>query len=157
MDQATLATIASFIGAVGPAMLVFRIQREADEEKTARQEGVKPILWFPTADRLILGATLICLLAVILPLLSFPDIDPLSVAATGSAAVLVAGYPFAILAHYRIIFKRNWIFWGDERTGPRREFEPPEVITSLAVAALAVLFFVWNMRHGTALSAAHHP
>jgi len=173
VDQATLATIAGLIGAVGAAVLVLRVQRETDQEaraidakndlinqlisegmspeqaeKTADQE-IPVIIWLPVADWLILAATVISLLAVILPLVHYPEIKPWSLAASGSAAILTAGYIFAILAHYRIIFKREWIVFGEKRKGPRGQFEPPEVITSIAVVAIASLFFLSDCSGGS--------
>ena len=134
----------SLIGAFGVAMLVFRVQRETDLQEKAINAGKKPITWLPIADRLIVVATLECLLLVVVPLVLYPDVKRISLAAVGSAAILVAGYMFAILAHYRIIMKRKWILFGHERAGPREQFEPPEVIVTLAVATLGLVFFLWR-------------
>jgi hypothetical protein len=144
MDAGTLSAAASLIGAFGVAMLVFRVQREADIQKEAIKAKEKAVTWLPIADQLMVVATLECLLLVIIPLVLYPDVQPVSLAAVGSASILMAGYIFAILAHYRIIMKRKWIFFGDERKGPREQFEPPEVIVTFVVAALGLLFFLWK-------------
>ena len=107
-------------------MLLFRVQREIAMHEQSE------LTWIPWADWLLVVATLFSLLLVIIPLVV---LDPngsafkiLPSAACAGAAMLVAGYPFAILAHYRFILP------GD-RTGPRVNPEPPErwivVITGL--------------------------
>src|SRR5260370_31436695 len=110
MDSGTLASFASVIGAFGAAMLYFRIQRELH----MRQQGER--VWIPLADWLIVLATLVSLLLVIVPLVALdpkvPGYLKLPTAACGATAILVCGYVFAILAHYRI-------FFGGSRTGPR--------------------------------------
>ncbi len=131
MDPATLANIASIIAAFGAAMLTFRVQREL----TMHDEG-EPI-WLPWADRLLILATCISLLLVIVPLVSVRYVS-LPAAAAGSAAILVSGYVFAILAHYRI-------FWGKDRKGPRENPEPAERVITFITLVVATLFFCWRV------------
>jgi hypothetical protein len=120
-------------------MLFFRIQREL----AMGEEG--EIIWLPMADWLIVAATLMCLLLVIVPLVAGVDAKGLPAAASGSAAILVAGYILAILGHYRILFRHEWLFWGKLREGPRFNPEPSELILSVAAVASALLFFVWRL------------
>ena len=135
MDSGTIANFASVIGAFGAAMLYFRIQRELH----MRQQGER--VWIPLADWLIILATLISLLLVIVPLIALDPKSPgylrLPMAACGAAAVLISGYVFAILAHYRI-------FFGASRTGPRSLAEPLEIVFAIVAvcAALALFGFV---------------
>jgi hypothetical protein len=103
LDAGGLATVAAMISSFCAVMLVFRIQRETEMAKAGERQ------WLPLADWLLVGAALVSLLLVILPLTAFVNTS-LPVAASGSAAILVAGYIFAILAHYRIWFDRNWLF-----------------------------------------------
>ena len=127
MDSGTLANFASVIGAFGAAILIFRIQRELH----MGEQGER--VWIPLADWLIIIATLVSLLLVIIPLVTVDAASPhylkLPMAACGAAAVLVSGYVFAILAHYRI-------FFGRSRTGSRSLAEPLEIVFS------TVAFFV---------------
>jgi hypothetical protein len=142
MDPGTLANIASVIGAFGAAMLFFRIQREL------HMEGQGERIWLPLADWLLVAATLLCLLLVIIPLVSVssaPATYRLPAAASGSAAILVAGYVLAILAHYRILFARQWLFWGRRREGLYDNPEPSERILCIIASALALLFFAWRL------------
>ena len=144
MDSATLSTIASIVSAFGAAMLFFRIQREL----AMGNDG--EIIWLPVADWLIVVATLMGLMLVIVPLVIGVDPKGLPAAASGSAAILVAGYVLAILGHYRILFRHKWLFWGELRVGPRYNPEPSELILSIAAAASALLFLVWRLLMHTA-------
>ncbi|MGJ4917640.1 hypothetical protein [Bradyrhizobium oligotrophicum] len=127
LDPATLAAIASIIAAFGVAMLFFRIQREL--QMSAQDE----IIWLPWADWLLVFATLVCLFFVILPLI-FQTTSRVPTAAAGAATVLVGGYIFAILGHYRILF-------GRRRTGPRYNPEPAERVVVLVFSFLALVVF----------------
>jgi hypothetical protein len=131
VDRGTLATIASIISAFGVPMLYFRIQRELEMRKN--QERV----WLPAADWLLVGATLVSLLLVILPLLTLRDVR-LPVAASGAAAIMVAGYVPAILGHYRI-------FFGQNRTGPRDNPEPWELLFVVLALATALCVFLFRL------------
>ncbi len=145
MDAGTLATIASIISAFGAAMLFFRIQRELYMREQLERD------WFPLADWLLVAATLMCLLLVIVPLVSYSatklpaSATDLPAAAAGSAAILVAGYVFSILAHYRILFGYERLLWGKRREGPRDKTEPSELYLSIATAIFASLFFLWRL------------
>lgn len=133
-DSGTLASVASVIAAFGAAMLFFRVQREI----SMRDHGERN--WIPWADWLLVVATVISLLLVILPLVA---LDPTNrvfkavpAAACGATAILVAGYPFAILAHYRFIL-------AADRRGARSNPEPPERWLVGATAVLALAVFCW--------------
>jgi glucan phosphoethanolaminetransferase (alkaline phosphatase superfamily) len=131
VDAGTLANIASVIAAFGAAMLFFRIQREL------QMRGKGEPVWLPWADWLLVAATLICLLLVIVPIVSTSSLN-LPAAASASAAILVAGYVFAILAHYRIVFGRN-------RDGPRSNPEPAELLFVIVATVAAVGVFMWRL------------
>jgi hypothetical protein len=137
-DPGTLATVASIISAFGAAMLFFRIQREIN----MKEKGER--VWLPMADWLLVAATLFCLLLVIIPLVSFGGLR-LPTAAAGTAAILVAGYVLAIMAHYRIVFDRAFLIWGAKRIGPRDNPEPSELILACFAGACAALFFLWRV------------
>lgn len=137
-DAATLATIGSIIAMFGVAMLFFRIQREL-------QMGEKgEIVWLPWADWLLIAATLISLVFVIVPV-TISDERRIPSLAAGAAAIIVAGYVLAILAHYRIIGGRTFIWWGTERTSPRRNPEPPERFLVVITSAGALGFFLYGL------------
>ncbi len=135
-DTGTLATIGSVITAFSVAMLVFRIQRELQMHE--RRE----INWLPCADWLLLGAGLVSLLAVILPLVSAHPTSTVHrlvpPAACSVAVVLVAGYTFGILAHYRLIF-------GGTRKGPRSNPEPGEKIVVVVTVVVAFVCVLWTV------------
>ncbi|WP_321864332.1 hypothetical protein [Burkholderia cenocepacia] len=130
-DTGTLATIASVIMAFAAAMLFFRLQRE---HKMA-EDGERN--WIPWADRLLLGAGGISLVAVILPIVMFPPTWGINrvIAPAGGAAsvVLIVGYVPSIFAHYRYLFGI-----GRFREEPRDNPEPPEgmIVIATVVAAL---------------------
>ena len=133
-DGATLATIASIISCFGIAMLVFRIQREIQ----MRDQG--EVNWIPWADRLLVAATLLSLLFVVFPLVTFgvsseKALKSVSAVCAGTT-LMVAGYVPAILAHYRL-------FFGTHRTGKRVNPEPAEAIIVCTVIAAALLVFGW--------------
>jgi len=131
-DAATLTTVATIVSGFGIAMLFFRIQRELQ-----MHEQLEP-KWIPWADRLLIVATLISLLLVIFPLVAFSATSivvlRLASAACAAASLMVAGYVFGILAHYRLLF-------GGHREGPRKNPEPPEKVVVFASIAVALLAF----------------
>jgi hypothetical protein len=131
-DAATLTTIASIVSGFGIAMLFFRIQRELQMHERLEAK------WIPWADRLLIAATLISLLLVIFPLVAFSATSTVVLrfasAACAAASLMVAGYVFGILAHYRLLF-------GKQREGPRDNPEPAEKVIVYAVIAAALLAF----------------
>lgn len=133
-DVATLATIASLIAGFGIAMLFFRIQREI--EMNNRSERI----WIPTADWLLVAATVICLAMVLLPLVSgfFESRTAARVAAASCSGsiLLVVGYVFAILAHYRLIL-------GFGRSGPRDNPEPSERVLVMVTCVASISLSTW--------------
>ena len=139
-EPGTLATVASIISGFGVVMLFFRIQRELQIHEKDELIGIR----IPKADWLLIGATLISLLFVILPIISFSPqsmlVIKISTAACSSSSILVAGYILSILAHYRLLF-------GHGRVGPRENPEPAEkVLVSLTVALAMLLFVVILLR-----------
>ncbi len=132
-DVGTLATVASIIAGFGGTMLVFRIQRELQMLK----QGEK--IWIAFAEWLLISATLISLLLVIVPIVSFPSLSGifarLPAAGCSAAAILLAGYILAIQAHYRLIL-------GANRTGPRTNPEPAERAIVLIITCVAFLAFL---------------
>jgi hypothetical protein len=131
-EAGNLITVGSVIAAFGVAVLVFRIQRELYMESQGERS------WVPWADRLLISATTAAFLLVIVPLISFTrtPIWALTLAAAGNsfAVLLLAGYPFAILAHYRRL-------WGKNRTGPRDNPEPAERYCVIGTGILAMIAF----------------
>jgi len=136
-DAEHLATVSSLIAGLGIAMLFFRIQRELQ----MHTQG-KPI-WIPWADWLLVGATVLCLGMVLLPIVSgvLQPIARIRVAASAASAgvVLVIGYVFSILAHYRLILSFG-------RTGLRDNPEPSEaaLVAISAFAAIGVAAWVFR-------------
>lgn len=115
-------------------MLFFRIQREL------HMGGASEINWIPWADWLLVAASLIALTCVLLPLVAA---HPTSWAHTripgpscAVSIVLLAFYPFAILAHYRFIL-------GGGRTGPRYNPEPGEKLVVWLAILVAGGMAVW--------------
>lgn len=100
------------------------------------------INWIPWADWLLVVATVMSLVFVIIPLLLlnpsslwFKGVPP---AAYAAAAILVGGYPFAILAHYRLLFSKG--------SGPRTTPEPAErnlVVLTVLFAFAAFMRALW--------------
>jgi hypothetical protein len=132
-DAANLLTVASVTAGFGIAALVFRIQREL------QMAACNETTWVPKADWLLITATLLALLAVILPILMAGQMNSSVVALASIPAVfsvvLLAGYMFAILAHYRLIF-------GGCRSGPRENPEPAEkkiIVVTITVGTIVAL------------------
>jgi hypothetical protein len=127
-DPGTLSTVASIIAGFGIATIPFRLQREIHMQ--AKGETV----WLPWADWLVISATIISLLFGVLPLVAVPQsptVHAISAAAATGACILLIGYPFSILSHYRLSFAKG-------RTGKRENPEPAEkffVITTAIFAA----------------------
>lgn len=132
-DPAVLATVAGIIAGFGSAMLLFRLQREL------HMHGEGESTWIPWADRSLGAATLIALLAVLLPLVSGLPPEPwrtrLASAFCTGAVLLLAGYFPAALAHYRLLF-------GASRSGPRSNPEPGERWVTWFFVVLAAIGFV---------------
>jgi hypothetical protein len=132
IEDGILADIASIIAGFGSAMLFFRIEREL------RMGERNEVTWIPWADRLLVSATLISLLLVIFPLVTLSSrpgiLENLPAAGCSAVSIMVAGYIFGILAHYRLIFGKN-------RSGPRDNPEPAERRLVLLAAALAAVAF----------------
>ena len=110
----TLTQVASIVAGFGVTALMFRLQRELK----ISGENSKTPTWFTLADFLVLGAVLIALLGVVLPLLISSPTDSVAVpkALCEVAIVLLAGYTLCILAHYRFIFglhysRSYFMFW----------------------------------------------
>lgn len=127
-------TVASILSGFGVTVLMFRIQRELH----VREKHPDWPNWLAWADYLVLGAIVLSLIFVVLPIVavSEPSGRVLSVAAgsCGAAAILLAGYPFAILDHYRIEI-------GAKRSGDRKKGEPLERFIVMAVSILAAGVF----------------
>jgi hypothetical protein len=157
----TLATIASLVTAAGVTMLFFRIARElavrerAPDAWIVRQvPGTEPpvwkaqgetkqlVSWLAFADWLVIGATLLAIVAVLLPLLIVTDSDLVGkrIPAAGCAASLVAlaGYIPSLLAHYRIVI-------GARRTSERENPEPGEAIGVAITTTASVASFVASL------------
>jgi len=127
-------TVASILSGFGVTVLMFRVQRELE----VREKHSDWPNWLAWADYLILGAIVLSLIFVVLPIvaISQPNKSILNLAAgsCGAAAILLAGYPFAILDHYRIEI-------GAKRGGNRVKGEPVERYVVIASAILAAGVF----------------
>jgi len=142
-------TVASILSGFGISVFMFRIQRELHVRDVHPQWPN----WLAWADYLILAAILLSLLLVVLPLMAIVEPGRLaySIAAGSCAAasVLIAGYPFAILDHYRIEIG-TWRTQEGERPQERHKGEPIERMIVIGTAALAVIAFLttvmtWNL------------
>ena len=133
MNADSYLTLASIFAGFGVTVLMFRIQRELH----VREKFPNAPNWIAWADYLILGAIFLALVFVVLPLLVLGTGDKIQVVAAAScaaAAVLLAAYPFAILAHYRLRI-------GEDRKGLREEGEPIEKTIVIAAYLLAAGLF----------------
>jgi hypothetical protein len=137
IDAGTLATIASIIAAYGSSTLFFRVAREIE------MHNQREINWIPCADRMMVGATILSLVLVILPLLlpppNFWRFSSVPKAAYAAAVTLAAGYPFAILAHYRFLFSKKSAI--ECRVNP----EPAERWLVLVTVLLAFATFICGL------------
>jgi hypothetical protein len=135
-DTGTLAAIASIVAGFSVTMLAFRIQREIG--MPGRGVGS----WIPPADQLLLVTSTLALVAVLLPLVAAHPSSwahqCLPAAACAALVILLAAYPFALLAHYRLIFSGG-------RTGVRGPSEPNEVRVIAVSLVLATLTFAWSL------------
>jgi len=133
-DSGTFASVATIIAGFSATMLYFRIQRELDMGNRGE------INWIPWSDWLLIVAMMVSLVLCIIPLVLMPTASKayriLPPASCASATILLAGYPFAILAHYRFIFRQR-------RAGPRTNPEPAERWTVFTTFVTAFTVFVW--------------
>jgi hypothetical protein len=129
-----LASVASLIVGFGATIMVFRVDREL--EMRERDEPT----WFPWADRLVIVAMMMSgLLDLALPLsVRGLQVTRIPTAAAVASVILLLGYPFAILAHYRIEIGRN-------RKGERDNPEPAEREIVWATMILAALMFIFAL------------
>ena len=139
---ASLVTIASIAAGFGSMVLHFRFERELKMLKAGE------VTWIPWADWLVIIATSTNLLLVVFPsiyiLKNFSSTNKdfllnLSVSACAASTILLAAYPFAILAHYRF-FSYNAL------KKPRKNPEPAEMyIVYIAIAvALTAAILLWS-------------
>ena len=133
-DSGILATVAIVISVFGAAMLFFRIQRELGV--TQQNEDIR----IPSADWLLIAATLTSLVLVILPIVALgPElklVQKVSLGACSSSTILVAGYILSVLAHYRLLF-------GKSRLGARENPEPAEKLLVRLTIVVSVLLFIF--------------
>jgi hypothetical protein len=139
------ATVASIVVGFGVVVLMFRIQRELYVKEILEWE----INWLARADWLVILAVLLAgLFGLGLPL-SVITIEGVvtRIAAAGclAAVILLMGYIFAILAHYRLI-PRKARELKTKRTNPEG-WEGPIFWITIAVAAGASLFSVYRAIH----------
>lgn len=141
MEQTLLIAVSAAIVTFGSVVLVFRLQREI----TMRSRG-EP-MWIPWADWLSFSSTAVALFLVIAPVVVAGNHDPWSSvarSATVCSVVLLAGYPAAILSHYRLLF-------GTKRSGPYTNPEPAEkalvIATALVAIAASALVALWPLLH----------
>jgi hypothetical protein len=130
LDIGSVTGVAALIAGFGLTVLLFRVQRELQVREEAIRRGEAPINWIPWADRLLLSAIVISVLAILV-LLAFPSSKQalrVARAACAAALVVVPGYIPSILAHYRLII-------GRKHTGLRDNPEPAEKAWVMAIVA----------------------
>jgi len=127
-------TVASILSGFGISVLMFRIQRELH----MRERHPDSPNWLAWADYLVIGSVTLSLLFVVLPLVAFPapgkNALALAAGSCAAATILLAGYPPAILDHYRIEI-------GANRKGEGNKGEPIEKALVLLAAFIAVAVF----------------
>ena len=100
-DAGNIAQVASIVAGFGATALVFRLQRHLDQLPNEPGEHS----WLPLADWLLIAAMIVAVAAAVIPLLAFNlSSTKIPRAACAASCVLLAGYVFAVLAHYRLIF-----------------------------------------------------
>jgi hypothetical protein len=126
-----VANVASTVVGFGSVILMFRIQRELqmrDKNETS---------WIAYSDWLVIVAMIMAgSLGLALPLsIRWFQLTKFPAAACSSSVILLIGYVFAILAHYRLILGRG-------RRGRRKNPEPAEkvLISIFGVLATDVFF-----------------
>lgn len=128
-----LAFIAIGIIGVGIPIILYRIKREADMERRGE------ITWIAYSDWLVIASiilsTLFTIPLAILPVNLKGILGRILIASSITSLLLLLGYIFGILAHYRLIFGRN-------RKGPRENPEPVEKIIVDIFWFLAIIFFL---------------
>lgn len=132
-------TVASILSGFSISVFMFRIQRELG----IRDKHPEWPNWLAWADYLIIATIVFSLLLVVLPLVAFSEptefVFSIAAATCAATSLLLLGYPFAILAHYRIEIG-VWRTPKGEKVEIRQKGEPIEkavVITMSLVAALA--------------------
>jgi hypothetical protein len=129
LDAGSLITAAAIIAATGTATLMFRLQREIQIMERCKEQN-----WLACADWLAI-ASMVAALITVVALALFGQaslVIRLASSLISAGAILFAGYPFAILAHYRLLFGKN-------REGPRENPEAAEKYIILAISLLALL------------------
>ena len=105
----------------------------------SRPKSEETGLGFRGADALLITAILFALLLVILPIVAFGRLSGFPAKLTRSACsvtcILLSGYLFAILAHYRLLF-------GERRRGERQNPEPAEKWSLISTAIVSAVVFV---------------
>jgi hypothetical protein len=128
-------TVASLLSGFSVTALMFRVQREIEVQKDQTSDS-----WIACADFLILATIFLSLIFVVLPLVFFSPPAPKLIihfarSCCSASAVLLAGYPAAILDHYGIL-----PFF--ERKAPPVQAAPIEkwiVLASFVFSALALI------------------
>jgi len=137
-DASTLVAVASIVGSFAVAMLTFRVSRELCMESKGETT------WIPWCDRLLLAGLTAALLLVVVPattgLITISVVRAIAAAACGAATVLATAYPFALLAHYRLLL-------GRRRTGARDNPEPGERAIVWVAVGLAAAVFLWTLMY----------
>jgi hypothetical protein len=104
-------------------------------------------------DYLILGAFVLSLLLVVIPLVADPEptrfVYSIAAASCAAASLLLLAFPFAILDHYRIEIGA-WRTARGENPQARHKGEPIERVIVVAAALTAAIVFIavvlwWNI------------
>jgi hypothetical protein len=136
----SVVTIASSVVGFGAVVLMFRIQRELYVQEVLKLN----VNWIARADWLVIVAIMLAgLLGLILPLSGFTlsgIFEQIPTAACLSAVILLLGYVFAILAHYRLL-GNSPAAKEDGSIPPRSNPEPPEGLIFWVTLIIAALSF----------------
>jgi hypothetical protein len=144
-----VATVASIVVGFGAVVLMFRIQRELYVREILKSN----VNWIARADWLVIIAMFLAgLLGLALPLSGFALTglwQRLPLGACLSAIILLLGYVFAVLAHYRLLGNGQKKPKGGTEPA-RKNPEPPEGAifwVTLVIAALTFCLPLYSATH----------
>lgn len=130
-----LSNLAALIVGFGVAVFVMRITREIEMGERGERQ------WVPWADRLLIGAVVASLSAVVILLVREGSGTRLGTALILGPVVCLIGYPFALLAHYRLLPPERWKSDKSLRDNPDG-WEGPIVIVTVVAALGLTLYYL---------------
>jgi len=113
-------------------VFLWRLQRELE---VAQRSGSN---WFPPADYLNLCSLLVAASVLVLPIINAAMTPREAASVLGLAVILFAGYPFALVGHYGLLFS------GEVKQLPGKYVTLPEgiVVFLTFVVAISYLLFI---------------